>query len=276
MSPVIPREQYSPLEYLPTELIEKIFLEALEVNLARAPFLIARQVSRPAVYKDFLLQAYWNDPQDCVRDPYLHWNSIYQDIQSPKDDYTDRGIFGHVFHTTKYKPMKIGEQKRLQHLVSSCRWFTATRFQQIVPSLLMLTLNTVCYQRTMSDGRLLEPWLNENERCNTPDSVNSTVSLGFDDRLKDFAILDDFTVEGAYLDTTHGRTHMIRTARVFCLPSKVLHGPWTQERVQLLVLLRRAFGRRFRWYDDGFGRKGSDACHLFLTFAHALMVFEMR
>jgi hypothetical protein len=45
--------------------------------------------------------------------------------------------------------------------------------------------------------------------------------------------------------------HMIRTTRVFCLPSKALHGPWTQERVQLLVLLRRAFGRRFSWYDDG-------------------------
>ena len=251
MSPAVAREQYSPLESLPAELIEKIFLEALEVNLARASFLIARQVSRQAVYKIFLLQAYWNDPQDCVRDPYLHWNSFYQDIQSPKNDYTDRGIFGHIFRATSYKPMKIAEQRRLQHLVSSCRWFTPTRFHLIVPSLLMLTLNTACHQRTFSDGRLLHPWLDENGRCITPDSVDRTVSFGYDDRPKEFTILDDFTVEGAYLDRTHGRIHMIRTTRVFCLPSKVLHGPWTQERVQLLVLLRHAFGRRFKWYDDG-------------------------
>lgn len=251
MSPTPAREHYSRLESLPAELMEKIFLEALEVNLARASLFIARRVSRQAVYKIFLLQAYWNDPQDCVRDPYLHWNSLYQDIQSPKDDYSDRGIFAHVFCATTYKPMKIVDQKRLQQHVSSCRWFTLTRFQQILPSLLVLTLNTVNHQRTVSDGRLLEPGLDEDRRWTTPDSVYNAASLGYDDRPKEFTILDDFTIEGAYLDTTHGRIHMIRTARVFCLPSKALHGPWTQERVQLLVFLRRAFGRRFRWYDNG-------------------------
>ena len=102
----------------------------------------------------------------------------------------------------------------------------------------MLVSNTASHQRM----RLLEPRLDENERCNTLDSVNSTVSLGFDDRPKEFAILGDFTVEGVYLDTTHGRIHMIRTTRVFCLPSKALHGTWTQERFPLLVLFQHAFG----------------------------------
>ncbi|KAJ5318698.1 hypothetical protein N7476_005118 [Penicillium atrosanguineum] len=240
----------SLLESLPTELVEKIFSEALEVNLARASILIARQVSREAVYEMFLLQAYWNDPQDCVRDPHLHWNSAYQDIQLPKYDYAGQDIVAQHFSANRYQPLQIMEQEKLQRDVSSCRWFTLARFRQILPSLMTLTLNTVNYQWVCSRG-LLEPSMNRDSSFAALDPSNGPDALYHDDVPRELEILDDVTIKGTYVNGACGRVHMIRTVRVSSLPEKVLHGPWTEDRLHLLLLLRRAFGKRFRWYDDG-------------------------
>jgi hypothetical protein len=223
----------SPLESLPTELIEKIFLEALEVNLVRASFFIARQMSREAVYEIFLLfllHAYWNDPQDCVRDPYLHWNSAYQDIQLPKHDYAGRDIVAQIFSANRYQPLRIMEQERLQREVSSCRWFTLARFRQILPSLTTLTLNTVDYQWVCSRA-LLEPYVDRDSSFATLDPSNGTDSLYHDDVTRELEIFDDVTIKGRYVNRACGRVHIIQAVRVSSLSGKVLHGPWTEDRL---------------------------------------------
>lgn len=244
-------KQSSELECLPAELIDKIFLEALEVNLARASLRIARRVSREKVYEIFLLQAYWNDPQDCIRDPLLHWNSIYQDVSWPKYNYANRDIVAHTFGAIKYQPLRLVEQRRLQRLVASCCWFTLARFQKVLPSLLTLTLNTLDYQRILSGWGLIDHWMDRGESGSTYDLSAMAGSLEHDKEPRELRILDDFTVEATYHNAAHGRVHIIRVVRIFYLPSKLLHGPWSDERLQFLVHLRRAFGKRFRWYDEG-------------------------
>lgn len=251
MSPSITAKRLSRLESLPLELIEKIFLEAREVNFARASLRIARWMSREKVYKIFLLQAYWNDPQDCIRDPYLHWNSAYQDVSLPKYNYADREIVAHTFGAIRYQPLRLMEQERLQRLVASCCWFNLSRFKKVLPLLLTLTLNTVDYQRVLSGWGLIDHWIDMDNLSSTYSATNTAGLLSHDREPRELRILDDFTVEGTYHNAAHGRAHMIRAVRVFHFPSKVLHGPWTDDRLQLLILLRCAFGKRFRWYDEG-------------------------
>jgi hypothetical protein len=65
---------------------------------------------------------------------------------------------------------------------------------------------------------------------------------GYPKRLR---VLDRFAIEAEYIGPEHGRRHIIRPIRLFILPEKPLHGLWSDEKVDLLVALRRAFGKRF-------------------------------
>jgi hypothetical protein len=113
-----------------------------------------------------------------------------------------------------------------------------------------LTLNTVNYQWVCSGG-LLEPSIDRHPSLATRDPGDGTDALYHDDVPRELEALDDVTIKGTYINGACGRVHIIRTVRVASLPGKVLHGPWTEDKLHLLLLLRRAFGKRFRWYDDG-------------------------
>ncbi|KAJ6018464.1 hypothetical protein N7499_003740 [Penicillium canescens] len=206
----------STLECLPREIIEIIYLDALEVNFARASNVIAAAVSREAVYDIFMIQALWNDPQDCIRQRYSDREFLYVD--------------------------------ELQRKVMSCRWFNIHRFERVLPVLLALTLDAIALQeKTRFPSKEIQQrqW-SAASTMDTLQSLRLHTNDGYPKRLR---IIDHFAIQAEYFNPNHGPRHIIRPVRVFWFPNKALHGPWTDDKVKLLVALRRAFGKRFTRLD---------------------------
>ncbi|KAJ6003718.1 hypothetical protein N7522_006410 [Penicillium canescens] len=238
----------SAIECLPPEIIETIYLDALEVNLARASKVIAAAVSREAVYNSFMIQALWNDPQDCVRPRYSDREFVYMDVRCIKRDYRESPGFQSELRLAAYRPLLISDQKELQRKVMSCRWFNIHRLERVLPTLLALTLDAILLQeKTRFPSKAIQR--REWSGTSTMDAFRALRVHTNDGSPKRLRIMDQFAIEAEYSVPEHGRSHIIRPVRVFSLPDKALHGPWCDDRVNLLVALRRAFGKRFARHD---------------------------
>ncbi|KAJ5265015.1 hypothetical protein N7505_007808 [Penicillium chrysogenum] len=238
----------STLESLPGEIIEIIFLDAFEVNLARASNVIAAAVSREAVYDIFMIQALWNDPQDCFRPRPSDSESIYCDMRCTKRDYQGCPGFQSELRIAAYRPLLISDQRVLQQKVMACRWFNVHRLKRALPTLLALTLDAIMWQehlRFPSKDVQRREWSGASA-IETLRAQQMWTNDGYPKRLR---VMDHFAIEAEYIAPEHGRRHIIRSIRLFLLPDKALHGLWSDEKVDLLVALRRAFGKRFTRHD---------------------------
>lgn len=232
------------IELLPDEIIEHIFLEALEVNLARASSAIAAAVSQERIYDAFMIHAFWNDPQDCIRRRHFDTESTYVNLRFRKRDYQESRLFGRKFQPARYQPMKIENQRELQSNVISCQWFKIHRFQRILPTLLALTLEALRL-RERARFPLLKNQANHpstNSKLVLNCDIDHDINDGYPKRLR---IIDDLTIKATYQTPVHGKPHIIRTARILVFPDRILQGPWDTNRLGLLVNLRRVFGKRF-------------------------------
>ena len=221
--------QLAALESLPTEIIQRIYVESMEVNLARASIIIGQAVSCENIFTRFLIQAFWNDPQQCFRDPHFHWNSAYLDLPFESINYSDLEIFRKRFHDLPYQNLGLGHQKRLQSQVLSCRWFNVRRLERIFPDLLSMTMVTAHYQYALTSHGSVDPLHDGRLTCvlasNTKGLATEISCCLRTDRAKDLRIVDTLTVQAVYQNPVHGRSHLIRTLRVFHLPDRVLKGP---------------------------------------------------
>ncbi|OAX81077.1 hypothetical protein ACJ72_04581 [Emergomyces africanus] len=91
------------LEALPAELIEKIFLDSLELNLARASPRFGAILSRKRIYKILTFLAFFND--------------------SKPNDNTGSDYISKIVRPLTYGSLSISAQVSLQKDVLSCRWF---------------------------------------------------------------------------------------------------------------------------------------------------------
>ncbi|KAL2374564.1 hypothetical protein BDBG_06852 [Blastomyces gilchristii SLH14081] len=98
----------SRLEALPAELIEKIFLDSLEPNLAWASPRFGAILSRKRIYKILTFLAFFND---------------HEPPELPPDDNV-ASFISNILRPLKYVPLDVDTQKSLQHDVLGCRWFT--------------------------------------------------------------------------------------------------------------------------------------------------------
>lgn len=231
------------IECLPCEILEHIFLEAQEVNLARASRTIAAAVSQESIYDVFMINAFWNDPQDCIRRRHFDRECTYINLRFSKTDYHESWLFQRKLRPGRYQPLRIEDQKELQRSVIACQWFNIHRFQRILPTLLALTLEALRLQE-----RSRFPMLGEKPRQLAGSSKlvphhvsDHAISDGYPKRLR---IVDNFAIQATYETVAHGKSHIIRTARILVLPDRILRGPWDVDRLNLLVNLRRAFGKR--------------------------------
>ncbi|KAJ5094784.1 hypothetical protein N7456_010645 [Penicillium angulare] len=119
-----PPRRLSILEALPVELIEDIFLYALNPNLPRASLPIAAAVSSERIYRVFILLAFWEDNADHREDPV---GPAIKKILSPVD-------YDHVG--------KLSWQRRskLQAQIFACKWCTMDRILKQVPTLMALNI----------------------------------------------------------------------------------------------------------------------------------------
>ncbi|OJJ43862.1 hypothetical protein ASPZODRAFT_145800 [Penicilliopsis zonata CBS 506.65] len=111
----------SQFERLPLELIERIFLYAVNVNLARASPMLQAVLSSERIYRVLILLAFWNDRQ--------------RDTDRPKKYTRD---VARIMRPLDYNPLRDGERAALQATVLRCRWCTARRIMERMPDLMRL------------------------------------------------------------------------------------------------------------------------------------------
>ena len=129
-----PVRRLSIFETLPVEIIDKIFLYSLEVNLPRASKIIARTLTSERIYRILILLAFWDDHS---RDPL---SPALRRILAPVD-YKYVG------------PILENARRALQHNIFRFRWCTMDRLLRQVPTLMVMTLH-----RTWLDiGVKMEP-----------------------------------------------------------------------------------------------------------------------
>ena len=110
-----PTKSQSWLERLPVELIEQIFLEALEVNMAKASPYLGRDPAKESIYRMLILFAFFDD-----------------DGQGPTETKH--------FRPAVYRVLSLEEKLRLQKGILVTRWCTFGRIKQQLPVLARLRI----------------------------------------------------------------------------------------------------------------------------------------
>ncbi|KAL4803271.1 hypothetical protein BDV18DRAFT_45482 [Aspergillus unguis] len=148
--PPKPRRRLSRLESLPVELIEKIFLYSMNINLPRCSDSIAATVSSERIYRVLMLLAFFdNDSARLVMSdsdsPGTPEMETISDPRSTAKKASERQI-SRLLKPVEYYPFWEKERRSLQASVVSCRWCTPERMMSVLPDLMRLTI----WQRWLS------------------------------------------------------------------------------------------------------------------------------
>ncbi|OGM50210.1 hypothetical protein ABOM_001148 [Aspergillus bombycis] len=132
--PKQPRKQLSRLETLPVELIEKIFLQSLNVNLPRASASLAATVSSERIYRALILLAFWNDVPSATG-PF---------------DAVSASAITKILRPLDYIPLDLDERGALQSAILRCKWCTVQRLQSRFPDLMGLSIQRYWFSAGIS------------------------------------------------------------------------------------------------------------------------------
>lgn len=139
----------SRIETLPVELIEKIFLYSLNVNLPRASPHLAAAVSNEQVYRLLILLAFWDNDSD------NHWNrgpgvfiKQYKDVGTHttwkgSEKFNIPRILRPLGHD--YVPLSSDQRSAFQSAIIRCRWCTLARVRRQLPDLARLIITRSCF-----------------------------------------------------------------------------------------------------------------------------------
>jgi hypothetical protein len=243
----------SPLESLPTEIIQKIFFHSIEVNLARASPIFSRCLTSESIYRICLLYSFFDENTECK----------IQDKPLGK-------TITKAFRPAEYHTLDGEERRRLQAAVLDCRWCTYDRVKACLPEVLRLTVHSVWAQ----NGVLMEK--DESSRLNTFDYEELEQGRATSEGIRPFVGVDErdnqemtleifstFSIEinkeedspGSYDElgsqprATQNRARIFHPVTCFLCPSKLLCEPWTMEKIRFFHLLRKHRGNR--WDADG-------------------------
>ncbi|KAB8264017.1 hypothetical protein BDV32DRAFT_91843 [Aspergillus pseudonomiae] len=132
--PKQPRKHLSRLETLPVELIEKIFLHSLNVNLPRASASLAATVSSERIYRALILLGFWNDVPSAT---------------GPFDAVSATEI-AKILRPLDYIPLDLSERGALQSAILQCKWCTVQRLQSRFPDLMGLSIQRYWFSAGIS------------------------------------------------------------------------------------------------------------------------------
>jgi hypothetical protein len=128
----------STIERLPVELIEKIFLYALDINFARASPALAAAISSERIYRALILLAFWDDSS---APPASHQRARAR----------ARVVVARALRPADYTyPLTDEQRTRLQSSILQCRWCTRQRVQARLPELMQLTIQKHWYEAGVS------------------------------------------------------------------------------------------------------------------------------
>ena len=226
------QRKLSQLECLPVELIEKIFLDGLDVNLPRASPSLAAALSSERIYRILILLAFWNDPP---------WANDTSAVEIAK-----------TFEPLHYMPLEDEERRRLQCSILSCRWCTVHRIQALLPDFMRLTLQrhwfgagiTMNCSQQEALGRLLK---GEGE-------VRAFGGIGTDHERCILVIMPLVSIDIRFLGTDTRETYRVLSIKTF--PDKLIRGSngFTDDDVANLELFRFSYGFETFGGDVSFSR----------------------
>lgn len=240
-----------PFTSLPNELIQQIFFLCFEINLARASPIFAAALSNESTFNALILFAYF-------------------------DDDGTHPVEAKYFLPAEYRLVSLKEKLRLQANILRCRWFTLERVRSCLPALSMLKMLQAWHAENNQETTILEdydgptlvtpnkelmwiaqlPDLRDTDRLENHFVAKSTALPVFQQPIMSEQTVDHnsgvwqprimtWMSEINNRDQTRysKRPHIgvsVLAARV--LPDWLLTGaPWTNEKVELLQLLRQGF-----------------------------------
>jgi hypothetical protein len=216
------QRKLSQLECLPVELIEKIFLYALDVNLPRASPSLAAALSSERIYRILILLAFWDDP--------------------PRANDTSTVEIAKAFQPLDYIPLEDEERRRLQCSILLCRWCTVRRIQALLPDLMRLTLQkhwfgaglTMDCSQQEALGRLLK----------REEDIRTFEGTGADSEFCILSIVPLVRVSIESIDFTPPCFKAFNVLSIKTFPDKLIRGNdgFTDDDVANLELFRHAYG----------------------------------
>lgn len=225
--PKQPLKKLSRLETLPVELIEKIFLLSLNVNLPRASASLAATVSSERIYRALILFAFWNDVPSST---------------GPFDAVSATAI-AKILRPLEYIPLDLNERAALQSAILRCKWCTAQRLLSRFPDLMGLSIQRYWFSAgiamTEDQEEKLRRFLAREEEENETRSFEGTDK---DNNHYTLSVSPLVSVTVTCHETETAQTHRILSITEF--PERFLKGGngFTSETIAYLETLRLASG----------------------------------
>lgn len=128
---------HSHLESLPVELLERIFLYALNLQLPRASPALGAALSREGVYRVLILRAFWDDRDGGDGDD----GGGVEGVEGVEPRTRAWKAISRMFRPMDAPPaLSYGERSALQVDVLRCRWCTVSRVMAQIPALTSLVV----------------------------------------------------------------------------------------------------------------------------------------
>lgn len=232
----------SNLECLPVELIEKIFLYSLNVNLPRCSLSLRAALSSERVYRVLILLAFWRDP-------------LGQDQGQGNGNGNGKGneAVAKILRPLDYVPIDEEERRVLQSTVLRCRWCTFPRVLGQLPDLMQLAI-----QRYWTDAGIYMDWeqqenlsrfLAREDTVQNQETARSFHGTGTGQNTNHYtlSITPLLSITITNLETDQQTTHPLLSLREF--PDKLLRGDpnyhyssFSDDHIAFLETLRVAGG----------------------------------
>ncbi|KAM5443250.1 hypothetical protein MferCBS31731_001567 [Microsporum ferrugineum] len=231
------------LQLLPTEILEQIFFDCLEINLLHVFPRLARAVSNERVYSCIAILAIWKEPipkkevDDETMDDKEAVGTDEPMNDEPMDEQTrarfelgEKEIM-RTFRPVGYRKLSRKEAARLQSQILNCRWATFERISSCVVKCANLTqLRVRGYEEERNEYDLAQvlQLLEDNLMWSYLESLN----------LKKFG--------GTWVSMKHtilNRATSYKIFRspvcIFSIPERAIDKrPWTTQKLRLFRLLR--------------------------------------
>ncbi|CRG86306.1 hypothetical protein PISL3812_03311 [Talaromyces islandicus] len=255
-TPRLRRHGTSLLEQLPVEIIEKVFLYALDTNLCRASPYIAAAVSSERIYRTLIRLAFWDDG--------ISGSSL------PLQNADVRNWLEKTLQPADYT-MRLGDAERvhLQATVLRCKWCTKDRLEAQLPTLMHMAIQRHWFGAGIAmsdpaDQASLDRFLSKKEDSKLYEGVlSSPPSSAANNNNHDnnnntyyMSIIPLVSVSINCAEKNIRQVHRVLNLRV--LPDHLLRGNKTtgfsDSTIDLLETFRRAYGFDGTGHDVTFSR----------------------
>ena len=239
----------SRIERLPTELVQQIFFDCLEVNMIKASTVLGKILSTESTYKLLILFAFFDD-----------------DGVNPVE--TDN------FKPVSYRRLPVQEKVRLQEAILSSPWCSLKRIQDCMPILTRLTMVQAWHEEhnttkslssekppnwvkskfpesnmpdlpPLDENPALEEYFQVHPRSTDKEGARDTGSVQYLPWIRPYSVR--LSRSGRLSKSCNDYKARLgprqpSTLATRCIPDKLLTGqPWTLEKMQFLKLVRQGF-----------------------------------